>query len=147
MKNLNDHLNRMRSLIESEHGKINFINEEEEKEDDKKKVEAENKKKAEAEAKNKKAEAEAKKKRDDAEAEKKRSEVEVEKKRDEESKKKNKEFEFVDIISLEEEIDNSNIICDIDMAIELDEYLDDLDLRAETIDKIKNKILDLVKSC
>lgn len=138
MKNLTEEINRMRNLIFAKHGKINFLNESDDKKTEDKK-----------EDENKKSEQLAAKKREEEMAAKKREEEMAAKKREEEmaTKKREKqpEEENDDLISLKDEIEKYDDDYDIDIAEELDDLIYDL-LPDDEINPIKRKIMELIKS-
>jgi len=148
MKNLTEEINRMRNLISAKHGKINFLNESDDKKTEDKK-EDENKKSEQLAAK-KREEEMAAKKREEEMAAKKREEEMAAKKREEDTPKKiekqpEEDNDDDDLISLKDEIEKYDDDYDIDVAEELDDLIYDL-LPDDEINPIKRKIMELIKS-
>ena len=130
MKNLTEEINRMRNLISAKHGKINFLNESDDKKTEDKK-----------EDENKKSEQLAAKKREEEMAAKKREE-DTPKKIEKQPEEDNDDD---DLISLKDEIEKYDDDYDIDVAEELDDLIYDL-LPDDEINPIKRKIMELIKS-
>jgi hypothetical protein len=124
MKNLNEHISRMRSLIDSKHGIIKpMLKEDQELE---KKKEEDAKKQKELEQKKQ---------------EEKRKKEELLSKKDNEQKKV--KVTYIDFIS------GLDKICDDydkDNAKDLEDFMED-NFTTEEQEQLKNKILNLIKSC
>ena len=130
MESLNEHIERMRSLIGSKHGDIKFLFEEEKpkQKDDSKSKEIEIQRKKEEEERQK----------------------ETQRKKEEEANKKQietpKDKENTDtIISIEDELKLLEYDYDLDLAESLDNFIEDT-FFDDDINPLKRKIIDLIKS-
>jgi hypothetical protein len=116
MKNINEQVNRMRSLIGAKHGVILPLVESEE---DVKKVEPKK-------------------------VEPKKEEPKKEEPKKEEPKKEEPKKETYEMKSICYVLEKEGYECDSDSEKELDEIFDDMNLTDNEISKIKNKFLDIV---
>jgi hypothetical protein len=134
MENINEEIKRIQLLMKSKNDLVNSLFEQEGKnkeEEDRKKEEEILKKRKEEE--NKKKESEITKKRKEEE---KNKEKEIEKNKGEEE----------DVVkSLEDELWDFD--CDMDVVLELDDFLKDSYIDDVDINKIKRLVVKIVKSC
>jgi hypothetical protein len=136
MESLNEHIERMRSLIGSKHGVIKFLSEEDKpkEKDDSKSKDAEIQKQKEIQRKKEEEEKQRKKEEEDKKPED-TNKKEVEQPKDNLNK----------VISIEDELRLLDSDYDLDLAEELDDFIEDT-FFDDDINPLKRKIIDLIKS-